>query len=133
MTEVSANILKNLFVVGMTREDFIDNYKELCTSGEISRNESLFSPELNENEIGALYDSIKINKTNSDNDTFTEDDINKLASLDGNDTSITEDDLSIHYKNVIKALENSQVSNTQTNSDTKIVTPAEGLDMLKAI
>lgn len=133
MTEVSANILKNLFVVGMTREDFIDNYKELCESGEISTNESLFSPELNENEIGALYDSIKINKTNSDNDTFTEDDINKLASLDGDDTSITEDDLSIHYKNVIKALENSQVSNTQTNSDTPIVTPAEGLDMLKAI
>lgn len=133
MTEVSANILNNLFVVGMTREDFIDNYKELCASGEISANESLFSSNLNDNEIGALYDSIKINKTGSDKDTFTEEDINKLASLDGDGESISEDDISIHYENIIKALEKAQVSNTQQNSDTPIVTPAEGLDMLKAL
>lgn len=59
MTEVSSNKLNELFVVGLTREKFIDKYKEMYLSKDETQGSSLFTSELNDNQIGAIYDSVK--------------------------------------------------------------------------
>ena len=133
MTEVSSNKLNELFVVGLTREKFIDKYKEMYLSKDETQGSSLFTSELNDNQIGAIYDSIKVEKTGNDDDILTETDIKNLASLDGESASITDDDLNILYKKMQESLQNSLLSTNETNSDNPVMTPAEGLDLLKAL
>ena len=133
MTEVSSNKLNELFVVGLTREKFIDKYKEMYLSKDETQGSSLFTSELNDNQIGAIYDSVKVEKTGNDEDILTETDIKNLTSLDGESASITDDDLNILYKKMQESLQNSLLSTNETNSDNPVMTPAEGLDLLKAL
>lgn len=133
MSEVSSNNLKDLFVVGMTREMFIDKYKEMYLSNDKPTDSSLFSSELNDSQIGAIYDFVKLNRIGTDDEKLTETDISNLSGLDGNKNDISEDDLSILYKKMQENIQNSLLSTNQTNSDNQTMTPAEGLDLLKAL
>jgi len=133
MTEVSNNILNELFTAGMTREQFIDKYKQIASSGTAPKDISLFSATMDDNTVGALFDSVHIERTGSDYDTLSESDVKNLASLDGNADEISDADLSKLYEQLIQQYQNSVITTDSAATDTPSITPAEGLDILNML
>ena len=125
--------LQNLFKAGVTREQFIDNYKQIQNSGENLDGISLFSTEMSDNQIGTVFDFVASDKTGNDNDKLSDNDVKKLASFDGDNKSISDADLNKLYDNMQEAVKKSLVTTNQSDCDTPVMTPAETLDTLKLL
>ena len=56
MPEVRA-IIQQLFTIGLTREAFIEKFKQIQEAAQENNEESVFTRELSDTMIGAMYDS----------------------------------------------------------------------------
>lgn len=96
MSEVSET-LNRLFTQGLTRTQFIENYKKLANESGGER--SIFLDNANDETIGLVFDSFH----KSDNsETLTETDIKNIMALDGDDTSMSFEDLQKVYETVLQ-------------------------------
>ena len=77
-------ILNKLFQVGGTKESFIKEYRALE-----NKNVPIFQFEMDDVALGNLYDSFHISQGNE----TTEQDVSALANFDGDNTSISEQDV----------------------------------------
>ena len=131
MPEVSDGI-QQLFTVGLTREAFIEKFKQIQETVQENNEESIFNRELSETMIGAMYDSFhKANsgqETTNTSETTTDSDINALASLDGDDTSVSDEDLMHLYEKTLERLQNTEISD-DAPSGSNTITTAEALEI----
>ena len=133
MSEVSKNILNELFTSGITREEFIDKYKKISSSEDKPDNILIFNANMDDNSIGAVFDSVKLDKTGLDEDSLTEKDVKNLAALDGNNEEISDEDLNILVKQMYENYQKSAIAAGSVDSDEQSMTPSQGMDLLNAL
>ena len=133
MPEVSA-VIQQLFTTGLTREAFIEKFKQIQEAAQENNEESVFTRELSDTMISAMYDSFHKGdakqKTTTTTETTTDTDVKALASLDGDDTSVSEEDLIHLYETTLERLKNTEVSDGEVDSDSNSITVTEYLDIL---
>lgn len=112
MPNFDFNFFKNLFKVGMTRENFINAYSELFNNPDSSADEldgiSIFDADKKEAVAGQLFDMLNINKaSNNQEDTLDADEISAFANLDKTDgeDNLTISDLKVLMNNYKETLE----------------------------
>lgn len=106
MPNLNLNFLKDLFKVGMTKEQFIvaysDMFNETGVSDEQLEGMSIFDADKKEAVACDLFDMLNINKSaNGTEDVLDEDEIKAFANLDktDGDDNLTASDLNVLLKN----------------------------------
>lgn len=134
---VSDNVLNQLFKIGITKDDFFAKYKELAnanTSEEITSEETIFAMNLNENTLNVMFDTININKTDCEDNTLDESDIKALANMDGDETSISKDDIIAVYEKMAERAKNSKMTTDAIDAnDNTSITPTEGIVLYSSL
>lgn len=117
---LNLNFLKDLFKVGMTREQFVGAYSELFNETGVTDAQlegmSIFDADKKDAVAGELFDMLNIKKSaDGTEEVLDEEEINAFANLDKNDgeDNLTSSDLNELFKNYQKNL----------ISETKIDTP----------
>lgn len=120
MPNLNLNFLKDLFKVGMTKEQFIGAYSEMFNETGMTDEQlegmSIFDADKKEAVAGDLFDMLNINKaTDGKEDVLDADEIKKFANLDNSDgeDTLTLSDLNVLMKDYQKNL----------LSETKLDTP----------
>ena len=134
---VSDNVLNQLFKIGITKDEFFAKYKELAnanTSEEITSEETIFAMNLNENTLNVMFDTININKTDCEDNTLDESDIKALANMDGDETSISKDDINAVYEKMAERAKNSKMTTDAIDAnDNTSITPTEGIVLFSSL
>ena len=119
MPNINLNFLKDLFKIGMTKEQFIGAYSEMFNETGISDAElegmSIFDADKKDAVASDLFDMLNINKsTNGADDVLDADEIKAFANLDKNDgdDTLTSADMNVLLKNYKDSLV------SETNIDT---------------
>ncbi|MCM1265737.1 MAG: CHAP domain-containing protein [Candidatus Gastranaerophilales bacterium] len=130
---VSDNVLRELFTAGLSKKEFVDKYQDLAKNPENNQS-GIFSANLNDATLNAMFDTIHI-KTGEEkeDEVLNEADIKKLSGLDGDETSISEDDLTKLCEQMENKIKNSTMSFNDDGSDNNSMTPSEGMDILSAL
>lgn len=125
MSEVNNNY-NQVFTSGMTKAEFIENYRRLAAETQ----SSVFPEGLNEQAIGLIYDTIHIS---NDEDTLTDNDIETLSALDGDSDNISNEDMVKLYEKIQETYNNTTVTTGSIDSDSTNITPEESLGFLHVL
>lgn len=129
MSEIK-NPFNNLIQAGMTRDAFIARYKEIA---EEMRNEpasSVFFGQYSDDAVSRMFDVIQLTSDdgdNCDNATISENDIKRLSAFDGDEESISEEDMMKRFEEI---LSQNQVVTGSADCDVPSITPAQSMDIL---
>ena len=119
MPNLNLNFLKDLFKVGMTREQFVGAYSEMFNETGMTDEQlegmSIFDADKKEAVAGDLFDMLNINRaSNGTEDVLDADEITAFSNLDktDGDDNLTAADLNVLLKNYKDSL----VSETQLDT-----------------
>src|SRR5574344_231556 len=126
MSEVSN--INNLFKIGLSREEFISEYKKL--SENKSNSGSIFSNELDDSVLNTMFNTLHIDKSTKKTDKLSQNDITHLANTDGDSSSISDDDIMALYESTLKS---AKVETGSIDSDSNAIPPSEALDLLNSL
>lgn len=123
MPNLNLNFFKNLFKVGMTKEQFVSSYSEMFNETGVTDEQiqgmSIFDADKKDAVAGELFDMLNISKSaDGTEDVLDEDEIKAFANLDktdGEDT-LTASDMNVLMKNYQKSL----VSETKLDTPEKM-------------
>lgn len=127
---VSDNVLRELFRAGITKDEFISKYQDLSTNE--NNPSGIFSVKLNDSMLNTMFDTIHLNSENENNETLNENDIANLSAMDGDNSSISEEDLIQLCKKIEEKIKTSPMS-FDSDSSVESITPSEGMDILSAL
>lgn len=126
---LNLNFLKDLFKVGMTKEQFIGAYSEMFSETGVTDEQlegmSIFDADKKDAVAGELFDMLNITKSaDGEEDVLDEAEINAFANLDkkDGDNNLTASDLNVLLKNYQKNL----TSETQLDTPEKMYETAMG-------
>lgn len=130
---LNLDFLKNLFKVGMTKEQFItaysEMYSEIGVTGAQLEEMSIFDADKNEAIASDLFDMLNLNKSGNDTEEILDqEEINALANLnkDDGENNLTLSDFSVLMKNYKDKLSSEIQMDTPENMyNTAMAKPAD--------
>lgn len=134
MSEVIPSKLNELITQNTTRQEFIERYKQLASNTDKSSDASIFDENADDAKISRIFDLI-VNASNDtefdsqtpDNIKISEADVKKIAGYDGDDSSISNEDLIKYYE---EKLTTSNISNSiDSSQQNSYITTAMALDL----
>ena len=146
MSEVSNKKYAELFKAGQTRESFLTKFKELFTKTDSLNEISVFNDVSDDETITAIFDvmtSAVDDGDIGDSLTLSKKDIDKIASYDGDNSSVSDEDIVKYYKEKLDdykkeldknvVTDDAEISPMEGETAKPSITTAKGIDLLFSI
>ena len=121
--------INNLIQVGMTRQEFLEKYRQMLEEMKNEPAKSIFIGNIGDDAVSRMFDSVVIANDDGDceNQKISQADYDKIAGYDGDASSISDEDLMKYYEDMLKI---TPMVSGPVDSDTPSMTFAQGYDIL---